>query len=136
MAHTDKDLPYWVKVQNSFDPVVTHFIGCPNHPLHRSTVTYYEYHEDGTSSPVTHSIARPCDLTQRGGRCRLTLRDPEPHRCEVSAAMRRGYYKRERASVRDILIKARADYNGNSDTEIEPEPRQHRRSTWGGGYWD
>lgn len=42
----------------------------------------------------------------------------------------------ERASVRDQLAAARRDYNAYGDTDVEPEPRQHRHAIWGGGWWD
>lgn len=71
--------------------------------------------------------------TRRGlahGASRFDDPPPDPVR------RRLGWYKPERSHVRLVLLAAITDWNTNRDTDIEPDPRQHRHNMWAGGWWD
>lgn len=160
MAHTDKDLPERVKALHDPAAAEHHAVGCPNDPLGRATRVLsvpYEAEDERTEwriSPLTglgyakrvtvtvtayrrevRDVARECDIASPQGLCGRW--QPYRHHCDPSADDRRNaYYGPERAHVRGMLRAAAREYNAHGDTDVEPEPRQHRHGPWRHGYWD
>lgn len=116
MARTDKDMPRYA--QNADAAHGEWHNGCEH---------------DGDFTAL-HGTRHECNLGVGPGECTYFRHG------SYSGAGRKmehlAFYGPERASVRDTLRLAAAEYNSLGHTDVEPEPRQARCSPWGGGFWD
>lgn len=123
MSRTDKDDPDFVRARRSTQARTIHGRNCVHAP-----------HPDPDR-------VHPCDAdttrTYATGACHTFANDRDRWYDTVTPAMTHmHWYRPERAHVRVSLLNAARDWNMHGDTDVEPNPRQHRRGPWTGGFWD
>lgn len=133
MSRTDKDRPYWVRVNDETEART------PYHYHHGSRFYNGGYKvnaedEDGYCTIDDKRTGQPGEWRLPCGYYLGYRR----HVCEIPpGAEREGYYAPLRNDERMALRNAVKDYNtfGEVDEDMYLQ-EQHRHATYGGGYWD
>lgn len=145
MSNTDKDKPWYVRAE-WYEP--SHGKGC-------------EFSWRSGLRSRFFPPERPCDLPpepvrsnycqgyRQGWRIRYSTHDP-CHWVPVWPGGRRynytwgptkedrhkGWYGPDRADVRNLLVRARQEYNGSRGTDVNEPVQHHRHGPRTGGWWD
>lgn len=125
MAHTDKDRPLWVAYNDRANRVGER---------HRCRRRRLPCDIDVTLSPSRKWNLCSYELTDRNN---VTARYNHWWDRPDHAERREGYWKPERAAVRFSMRKLTRAARAGSDLDDSDAPAsQHRRSPFGGGYWE
>lgn len=126
MSRTDKDRPFWVKL---------------NDPSENRTDDHM-HHTRGLWSKDWDGV---CDIDKpygptlkrwAGRNCHRMIHNYNPWDDPTKEDRDLLYYGPLRASERDTLKKAAKEYNTTGDTEDVFLQEKHRHSMFGGGYWN
>lgn len=138
MSRTDKDAPYWVRTE-FYEP--DHDWTCPD----RIARSWQQYHR------TPNSCTLPKDPVRVSPQWLGTRTMPEIPDCKWIATWPadRGrslgprsrdrhwyWWGPDRAGVRNVLTKARQQYNGSGDVDIVEPTVNPRHAMFSGGWWD
>ena len=143
MSRTDKDAPYWVRT-DFYEP--DHDWRCPE----RVPRTWQYYPRTPGSCTLPPEPARLPPQTWRRRYPRIPPEVPECH--WVAVWPRRWRYNRtrpptvkdrraywwgpDRANVRNVLTKAKQQYNGYGEVDVIEPVMNPRHAMYSGGWWD
>jgi hypothetical protein len=143
VSRTDKDAPYWVRTEFY---VPSHDWTCPD----RIARSWQNYPRSTSPCPLP---PEPVREPRPRFRFRGIINPDEPLHCSwvptwprkrrynysygPTAADRAAYWwGPDRANVRDLLHKAKRQYNGFGDVDIVEPTQNHRHAMYSGGWWD